>query len=262
MEVPPLTVRAADGFELAVQVSGIETGPTMLLLAGQANSHRWWTSLRGDFEDAFRVVTLDQRGTGASRGAVTEWSIGLFADDARAVLDAVGATSAVVYGTSMGGRVAQELAARHPDVVDRLVLACTSPGGPHAAERDVEVRRSLADPDPRRRLETLQQLFYTDRWPHPPESSHLFGDPTMTAQEQRAHLRASARHDAWDRLERIEAPTLVLHGTDDLMSPVANAHLLGDRIPEAQVHRVEHGRHGFFEEFRDDVMSLVRSFVA
>ncbi len=233
-----------------------------MLLSGQANSHRWWTSIRADFDDDFRVVTLDQRGTGESRGKVTDWSTDLFADDAASVLAALDAPRAMVYGTSMGGRVAQVLAASHPDVVGHLILACTSPGGPHARERDAGVRRSLGDPDPSRRLAALQRLFYTDEWPYPPERSHLFGDPSMTADEQRAHLRVTARHDAWDRLPRIEAPALVLHGTDDLMSTVGNAQLLADRIPSAQLHLVEGGRHGFFEEYRSKVVPLIRTFLA
>ena len=125
-----LTLTAADGFPLAAQVSGRPTGAMLLLLAGQGNSHRWWTSLRADFEDDFRVVTLDQRGTGGSRGEVTDWSTDLFADDAASVLAALDVPRAMVYGTSMGGRVAQVLAASHPGVVERLVLACTSPGRP------------------------------------------------------------------------------------------------------------------------------------
>lgn len=255
-----LTVTAGDGFRLAAQVSGNERGPTLLLLAGQANSHRWWTGLRDDFDDQFRVVTLDQRGTGKSRGEITDWTTQLFADDARAVVGAVGDGPALVYGTSMGGRVAQFLAADHPDVVDRLVLACTSPGGPQAVERDADVRRSLIDPDPHRRLDALRRLFYTDAWPRTAQSN-LVGDPTMTGAETRAHLRVSARHDAGDRLRAIEAPTLVLHGTDDLMSPVANAHLIADRIDGARLHLVDGGRHGFFEEHRTEVVPIVREFL-
>lgn len=256
-----LMVSACDGFRLSVQVSGNADGPTLLLLAGQANSHQWWTSLREDFEDAFRVVTFDQRGTGRSRGEVTDWSTDLFADDARDVLFGLGTSKALVYGTSMGGRVAQSLAVRHPDAVDRLVLACTSPGGPHAQERDAQVRRSLSDPDPGQLLAAFQRLFYTDRWPYPPERSHLFGDPTMSNEERRAHLRVSSTHDAWERLPQIEARTLVLHGTDDRVAPVANAHLLADRIASARLHLVEGGRHGFFEEFRSEVVPLIRSFL-
>jgi pimeloyl-ACP methyl ester carboxylesterase len=255
------TIATSDGFRLAVQVSGRGDGPTLLLLAGQANSHRWWNGLREDFEDRFRVVTLDQRGTGESHGEVGGWSTRLFADDAAQVLAEVGDGPAFVYGTSMGGRVAQLLAADHPQLVRRLVLACTSPGGPHAQERSAGVRRSLADPDLSRRLSALHRLFYTDAWPHGVEESNLLGDPTMTAAESRAHLRVSARHDAWDALPRITAPTLVLHGTDDLMVPTANAPLLAQRIPDAGLHLVEGGRHGFFEEYRPEVVPLIRQFL-
>lgn len=254
-----LSVIADDGFPLAVQVSGCEEGSALLLLAGQANSHRWWTGLRGQFDSRFRVITLDYRGTGGSRGPVSDWSTASFAADAAHVLAALGIARASVYGTSMGGRVAQMLAIHHPALVDRLVLACTSPGGRHALERATEVRRSLADPDPARRRRALHQLFYTDAWPHP-ERSHLLGDPTMTAEESRAHLRASARHDAWDDLPRITAPTLVLHGADDLMVPAGNAPLLAARIPDTTVHLHPHGRHGFFEEFAGEVTPLVLSF--
>lgn len=255
-----------DGFELAVQVTGPDGGsaPTLLLLPGQANSHHWWDGLRGVYGERFRVVTFDYRGTGGSRGPVGDWSTASFADDAAQVLRALGvgagAGKASVYGTSMGGRVAQLLAVRHPDLVDAMVLACTSPGGRHAHERSQEVRRSLTEPDPARRLATLRELFYTDAWTRGSESN-LFGDATQTAAESRAHLRASNRHDAWSDLPAITAPTLVLHGTADLMVPADNATILVDRIPGASLRLHEGGRHGFFEEFSRTVDPWVLSFL-
>lgn len=255
------TVRTADDFPIAFQVGGPADGPVLLLLAGQANNHHWWDHVRGGFEDTWRTVSLDQRGTGESRGPVTEWSTRTFADDAAVVLEHLGGRPVAVYGTSMGGRVAQVLAARHPHLVDRLVLACTSPGGRHAHERDAAVRRSLADPDPAARRRVLRDLFYTDAWPHRPEDSVLFGDRRMSAEETRAHLRASGKHDAWDLLPDIAAPTLVLHGTDDVMVPTANAPLLAERIPGARLHLHEGGRHGFFEEFATEVTPLIRDFL-
>lgn len=255
------TVTTADGFDLGVQVSGRDDAPTLLLLQGQANSHRWWTELRDGFDDRFRVVSFDQRGTGDSHGGLGDWSTSLFAADAAAVLQALDSGPASVYGTSMGGRVAQMLAIEHPHVVDRLVLACTSPGGVHAHERSNDVRRALAHLDAATRRRTLRDLFYTDAWPHRPEDSHLFGDRTMTPQEARAHLKVSADHDAWARLPEITAPTLVLHGTDDRMVPTANAPLIADRVPGSVLELHEGGRHGFFEEFADTVTPLVLDFL-
>ena len=257
-----LSLTTPDGFGLAAHVSGRDRSPALLLLPGQANSHVWWTQLRGAFEDRFRVLTFDYRGTGDSRGPIGDWSTVLFAGDAAQVVTTLAVGPASVYGTSFGGRVAQMLAIAHPETVDRLALACTSPGGSHAQERSAEVRRALAVPDPDQRRRTLHQLFYTDAWPYPPGHSNLLGDPTMTTAESRAHLRASATHDAWDRLPSIAAPTLVLHGTDDLMVPAHNAELIATRIPEHDPCTCsEHGRHGFFEEFADTVTPAVMSFL-
>ncbi|MBU2664084.1 alpha/beta hydrolase [Actinoplanes bogorensis] len=246
----------ADEFPLAVQTSGLADGPVLLLLSGQANSHVWWTGLREAFESRFRVVTFDWRGTGGSRGPVGEWTTETFADDAARVLGEGGARPATVYGTSMGGRVAQHLAARRPELVERLVLACTSPGGEHAVERSADVRKRLASPETNAR--TLRELFYTDAWSG---ESHLFGDPTMTADEARAHLRASNRHDAWAVIPSIQAPTLVLHGSDDHMVPTANAKLLARRIPGAALHLHDGGRHGFFDEFEAEIAPVLDSFL-
>ncbi|MFC7740853.1 alpha/beta fold hydrolase [Nocardiopsis composta] len=98
------------------------------MLSGQANHHGWWDGVRGDFDAAFRTVAPDHRGTGSS-GAPreAEYSIARFAADVAAVLDDLGVERAHVYGTSMGGKVAQRLAADHPDRVGALVLGCTSP---------------------------------------------------------------------------------------------------------------------------------------
>jgi 3-oxoadipate enol-lactonase len=235
----------------------------LLLLPGQANSHLWWDGLRGFFDKEFRVVTFDYRGTGSSGSSQDEpeWSTRSFAQDAVAVLDSLGIAGAHVYGTSMGGRVAQMLAAEHPSRVHRLVLACSSPGGPHARERSQAVRRSLADPDPEVRRARLLSLMYTDTRLARDRCSNLLGDPTMTPDATRRHLRVSNGHDAWELLPGITAPTLVLHGTDDEMVPCANSDLIAARIPDATLWQRPGGRHGFFDEFADEVSPRVSRFL-
>ena len=238
---------ASDGTRIAYQVSG--GGPPLLLLAGQANNHHWWDRVRADFDTHFRTITVDYRGTGASDKPETEYSTVLFAADAICVLDSLGIERALVYGTSMGGRVAQWVAARHPERVHTLILGCTSPGGTHAVERSREVRASLAQPDPDRSCRALLELMYTQDWiGRNPGPYNTLGDPDMPAHAKRAHLRASNGHDAWDALPSISAPTLVLHGTDDLLSPADNAPLLAERIPNSRVHLLPGARHAYFEE--------------
>lgn len=256
------TVETADGAVLAVQEGGPEAGPPLLLLAGQANSHDWWTGIRDHFEDRFRTISFDYRGTGDTHAEESaEWSTTTFADDAAHVLRSCGVDSADVYGTSMGGRVAQMLAINHPDVVDRLVLACTTPGGSLGVERDKDVRRALAQPDPAARVHALLDIMYTPAWFSIRRRSHLLGDPTMSARAQVLHLRTSAGHDAGERLSDIRSETLILHGSDDLMAPVVNAHTLVEAIPDARVVITDGGRHGFFDEFSERVSAQVVDFL-
>jgi 3-oxoadipate enol-lactonase len=218
-----------------------------------------------------RTVTFDYRGTGATQlaarqeGAAPEaqWSTASFASDAVAVLDALGCRQAHVYGTSMGGRVAQMLAVHHRHRLQRLVLACTSPGGPMALERSQAVRQAISQSDATARREALLQLMYTPTWAaQHGRSSTLLGDSTMTSEAARRHLHLSARHDASALLASITALTLVLHGSDDLMTPATNAAVVAEAIPAARRVLIQGGRHGFFEEFSATVTPQVLQFLS
>ncbi|MFI6364926.1 alpha/beta fold hydrolase [Nocardia sp. NPDC050630] len=251
---------AADGARIAYQTGG--AGPPLLLLTGQANNHHWWDGVRADFETAYRTVSLDYRGTGDSDKPDIPYSTLGFAEDAVAVLDELGIEQAAVYGTSMGGRVAQWLAARFPDRVHTLVLGCTSPGGRHAVERGAEVRRSLAQPDPAAARQALLELMYTREFLASSAGPfNTLGDASMPAYAKRRHLYASNRHDAWDVLADITVPTLIVHGTEDLFNPAANAPLLAERIPGARLRWIPGARHAYFDEFRSIASPLVREFL-
>jgi pimeloyl-ACP methyl ester carboxylesterase len=252
---------AGDGVAVSYQIRG--RGEPLVLLAGQANDHHWWDGVRDDFEDRHTTVTLDYRGTGDSDKPDVPYTTRGFAADVVAVLDHLGADRAHVYGTSMGGRVAQWLAADHPHRVGSLILGCTSPGGAHGLERDNTVKRSLAQPDRQAARRALLELMYTPAWlaTHPGPYTTL-GDPHMPAFARRRHLAASAGHDAWDALPGITAPTLVVHGTDDVFNPAANAPLLAGRIPGARTRLIPGARHAYFEEFREVAGPAVLDFLA
>ncbi|MFI0820094.1 alpha/beta fold hydrolase [Streptomyces sp. NPDC021098] len=249
-----------DGVAVAYQHRG--SGPPLVLLAGQANNHHWWDGIREDFHGTHSTITLDCRGTGASDKPRSGYSTERFAEDVVAVLDAAGVERADVYGTSMGGRIAQWVAARHPERVRRLVLGCTSPGGPRAVERDASVRRALAQPDPDAARQALIDLMYSPGWlaGHPGPYRTL-GDPHMPAHARRGHLTASNGHDAWDALPSIGAPTLLLHGDQDRLTPPDNLPLLAARIPDARTHLFPGARHAYFEECREAAGALVRDFL-
>ncbi|WP_031520730.1 alpha/beta fold hydrolase [Streptomyces sp. NRRL F-5123] len=251
---------APDGTRIAYQVRG--EGAALVLLAGQANSHHWWDGVRDDFHATHSTVTLDYRGTGDSDKPDRPYSTEMFADDVVAVLDDSGIAAADVYGTSMGGRVAQWVAVRHPGRVRRLVLGCTSPGGPRSVAHEPSVEAALTAADPAAVRRALLDLMYTPQWraDHPGPYRTL-GDPDMPAFARRRHRVASRRHDAWQALPEIEAPTLVVHGSDDRFNPTANAPLLAHRIPSARLHLIDGARHAYFEEFRSVAAPVVLDFL-
>ncbi|MFS8098882.1 alpha/beta hydrolase [Lentzea alba] len=248
--------RASDGTALFYSVEG--SGPPLLLIAGQSNSSRWWSQVRTAFAAEFTTIVTDHRGTGSSDKPDSPYTTQLFASDCIAILDDAGIGEAHVYGTSMGGRIAQWIAASHPSRVSRLVLGCTSPGGPHGIERSAEVRKSLAQVDQKKARQALIDLMYTPAYTGP---YNTIGDPRMPAYTRKLHLFASAEHDAWDVLPSITAPTLVVHGTEDIFNPTANAPLITGRIPGARMHLIEGARHGYFEEFADAATPLVVNFL-
>jgi pimeloyl-ACP methyl ester carboxylesterase len=254
------TALADDGARIAYQPQG--DGPPLLLLAGQANTHHWWDPVRGDFGGR-QTVSLDWRGTGDSDRRDVVYSTEGFADDVIAVLDDAGIEAVDVYGTSMGGRVAQWLAIRYPERVRSLVLGCTSPGKRHGFERSQEIRQALARADQAGRDRILLDLMYTPAWlANNPGPYYVLGDSTMPTYARGRHLVASNNHDAWDELPAIKSQTLILHGADDLFSPAANADLLATRIPNARAHLIPRARHAYFHEFQAVASQLVRDFLA
>ncbi|MFB7296562.1 alpha/beta fold hydrolase [Streptomyces rubiginosohelvolus] len=139
-------------------------GTALVLLAGQAKNHRWWDGARDDFHVVRNALTLDSRGTGESEKPNKPYGNELFALDVVAVLDYLGVHRAEVDGTSTGGRLARQLAARHPHLVRALGPGCASPGGPHGIERDSVVSRSLVQARPGAARQALLGLTYTPAW--------------------------------------------------------------------------------------------------
>lgn len=251
-----------DGGHVAADVAGCDEGPTVLLLPGQSLGPDVCAGLAADLAPAFRTVVVHTRGTGASQAEPGPWTTALFAADAVAVLDALGLDRAHVHGFSMGGRVATVLAAGHPDRVERLVLAASGPGGAQEVARDPQVDRTLRFSSSPQGRDGLLDLFFTPAWSaaHPDVARRFL--PTGSPRVRRAHHAASTGHDGWDLLARISAPTLVLHGADDAMTPVANAELLAGRVPGAHLHVLPGARHGYLEEFRPAASDLVAAFLS
>jgi 3-oxoadipate enol-lactonase len=220
-------------------------GPPLVLINGFAASGRAWPRawLRA-LERQFRVVTFDNRGSGFARYADTPFSIADLADDAANVMDAAETPVAAVFGISMGGMIAQELALRHPERVTQLILAASRP--PNPAFHPPSLQSTMMMVRPPMPGESLSRYF-EKLWSHSaapgfaethPEAIAELVAQSLERPTGRAMLIAQARAmSAWghsDRLSQIDAATLVVHGALDPLSPVANGRAVADLIPRAR----------------------------
>ena len=252
---------AADGTRIRYDVHG--SGEPLLLIHGQSLDHTMWEGVYADLAERHRVILMDMRGSGGSDVPLDRpYSMELLAHDALAVLDAESVERAHVYGFSMGGKIAQTLASIAPGRVGALVLGATAPGGSNEVERPHHASIALRKANTEEGRGLIAHLFYSPSWAdaNPETVSRIV--PRNPLRAQRRHYEASMKHDGWDLLPRIQAPTLVVHGEDDELTPVANAELLAQRIPNARLLVLPGARHGYLHEAVPKATDAVRDFLA
>jgi pimeloyl-ACP methyl ester carboxylesterase len=167
------------------------------------------------------------------------------AHDAVAVLDAAGEQRAHVYGISLGSLVAQEVGLRHSDRVQTLVLGASSAGGfaaykpsPLSFAQTFLVRAGAMGPEEAQWAAVPYTYADKTRRLHPERIVADIAHRVSSPPEPLAYVHqavAVAAHDAYERLNQIAAPTLVVHGEQDVFVPPANALVLAERIPGAQL---------------------------
>jgi pimeloyl-ACP methyl ester carboxylesterase len=246
-------------------------GPPLLLIYGLAGRGRGFCYQIPELSNHFRTIVFDNRGVGESDQPEGPYSIAQMADDAAALLDALGIESAHVFGISMGGMIAQEFALRHPERLQRLALGCTHSGVSHCTPSPPWVTEIFKSLPGKPREQVVRECIPFNFSPHTREHRPgLIEDfiPTMRDNLQPAYayllqLKAVYAFDAFDRLPLIAAPTLVLTGSDDVLIPPANSRQLADRIPNTELVEFGQAGHLFFVEQADDVnRELIRFFLS
>jgi pimeloyl-ACP methyl ester carboxylesterase len=243
----------------AANVNGVDLhyeehgeGDPLLLIMGLGGHSGHWFAQVPVLAEHFRVITFDNRGAGRSSVTAAPYSTAEMAEDAAGLLAVLGVERAHVAGWSMGGMIAQQMALHYPERVGRLALVATLARprpwllawlafGVEAREKGLDPHgraawglpwgltvASLADPE---FVERALEAELEDPYP-------------TTLEGYRGQSAACASHDTLDRLGEVRAPTLVLVGDEDILTPPYFSRELAAGIPGAELRVIERAGHG------------------
>lgn len=245
-----------------VKVNGIEmyyelhgSGDPVVLIQGLGGNHTFWSPNLPELSRSHRVLLLDYRGAGETDKPDMPYSTRMFADDIAALMAELSLPRAHVVGRSMGGCIAQWLGVEHADRVRSLILAATwaradgclklllanwanivdMAGLPGLLEQILPWcwTRGFFEPERAQELAALRDLVLANRQP-----AYAFRRQSAAGQE----------HDALDELSRITAPTLVMVGEQDILTPRELSDDIVARVPNAELRLIPELGHAFYEE--------------
>ncbi len=226
-------------------------GPPLLMISGSGNDLRASQPEATPLNQHFTVAHYDQRGLGQTSKPDVDDTMADYADDAAALLDHLGWPTARVMGISFGGMVAQNLAVRHGDRIDKLVLACTSSGGSGGSSADLLALAPLPAAQRGDASLSLVDTRYVPGSAQLPAGLERYGefvanrpnpDPSSEAGiGARRQLEARAGHDVFDALPGVTADTLVIGGRYDGIAPPSNLERIAGQMPNATLEMCDGG---------------------
>jgi 3-oxoadipate enol-lactonase len=228
----------ANGISIYYEIRG--EGDPLVIIQGLSVDLTSLKFVVSELSKSNKVITFDNRGAGRTDKPDIPYTIEMMADDTRGMLDVLGVQNANFVGISLGGRIAMSFALKYPQMVKRLILVSTAPKVPDTCNR----RLYFALAEIPRRLAAV--------WKKYPQPQYAY-------MRQR---RASEGFDATEELQRIRAPTLVIHGKKDRLVPYALALDMQARIPSSQMRTFDGGHLFFFlrpKEFAQAVNEFLKS---
>lgn len=259
-------------YEIPLYYDDLGEGQPVVLLIGLGGNATSWMYHASRLARKYRVICPENRGAGRTGAPDEPYSMDIFTRDLNAIFEHAGLEKAALLGLSMGGMIAQNFYFAHPQKVAALILSSTGvgPNDPAFISPEPEINEILKRHKTEGALENYNDfisIFY-----HP---SYLARDPDLAVkishylrehpQPQYAYerqLAACYSHPPYSyRIGQIAVPTLVLHGLDDQLWPVANAHYLAENIPDAELSVIENGGHMLFIEQPDAYCTVLESFL-
>jgi pimeloyl-ACP methyl ester carboxylesterase len=270
METGLLTTIAVDGGQIVCRAIG--KGPPLVVLSGfGATSADWDPSFIDGLASSNELILVNNRGVGGSTDYGQAFDIAKLADDTARVIATLGIERASMMGWSMGGFIAQTLALKHANRVEKLVLLSTDSGGMEADPAPPEVWSQLIDTSGTPNEQVRRLLFLL--FPNDVAESFYreYGDTVAAARAQLSVellKRQATAMDAWHRdgvagqLREIRMPVLIAAGMEDIVIPASNALKLVNAISGAWLAQFPHGGHAFMAQYPRPLADIINSFLA
>jgi len=248
-------------------------GEPLVMICGCGNNSSAWQNQVPDLSLEYHVIVFDNRGTGRSDKPNIPYTVQMMAADVAGLLDAIGIEAAHILGYSMGGVIAQEFALTYPERTLTLILSCASPAGaPDAILPEPQIMALMFDPETITRLTPLEwsgklldcmcSREFLDSHPH------LVNEVVARQSEHPTPLHCIMRQveamltaHTNDRLPKVKAPTLVMGGTADRITPCQNLQLLASKIPNSELVIIENLGHGMFIEGAEQTNRVILTFL-
>jgi pimeloyl-ACP methyl ester carboxylesterase len=266
------TARVGD-IELAYYTRG--SGKPLIMIMGLKGTMAMWDpALLEALEKHYQLILFDNRGAGRSSDSVeNKTTIAQMADDTAGLIKALGFNKANVLGWSMGGRIAQQLAIRHPQVVEKIILCSTNPGGTHLAKKSEEVMKQLDAPrspdfnilfpptakgqqESKEYLARVNRAFLNGTIPE----DYMVSQETTQRQNGACGKPWTMSDENFEALATIKIPTLVVGGIDDIIDVPDNIRIIVDQIPYAWSAYFP-GGHAFLFENAKPFSELIFAFL-
>jgi 3-oxoadipate enol-lactonase len=260
-------VHATDGTRIHYEVTGKSGATPVLMIQGLGASKNAWNLQRIAMATRFRIISFDNRGAGRSDKPTEPFTLEQMADDALAVLDAAGIETAHVVGASMGGVISQIVAVKYPHRVRSLTLVCTAcRNHPWRQELLQSWAKTAAD---KGMIEVGKEAA---QWVMSPRSFRRLV-PAFTWMGPLAALRPrhsfvsqidailNTREDLVDQLSTITAPTMVIVGNQDILTPRGDSEEIAERIPNAELVVISGAAHGLMMEHSSTFNRILIEFL-
>jgi pimeloyl-ACP methyl ester carboxylesterase len=255
-----------DDIDIAYKTFGVGD-PLLMIMGSSGTMDLWPPELLSELASHNQVIIFDNRGMGKTTASDKEFTMELFANDTAGLLDALNISRAHVLGWSMGTFIAQELVLNYPDKVDKVILYAADCGGNEAISPSTEVFEMLCNTSgtPEERGDRLLKLIFPKRWlKEHPDPSTYFPFPTETSSAENIERQNEACEmwkGTYSRLPQITQDTLLIAGTDDVITPAKNAFVIGEQITGAWVVQLRGGGHGVMYQYPEEFSNIVLTFL-